>query len=481
MARSGEWRYLAQRFDGTGNLGDFIDLNLPLEGVEITEVLSGHNSMSATITPALSRLKGSDGRPVFTEWGVCLWAESPNGEVYGGILESSGFSGPEWSLTCTDISGVLIDCPFDQAVGFENVDPLDLFRYIWIWYQSRPGCNFGITTDMTSSPIRLGTEYTQIEDFDAAGGLPEDAYAVTAPSSYATNEEWVDKAVKKLKKLPNGWSATVIRDALEEWLAGPPYLQTEQERKIVKKARQILGEPPGLPAGVTTDPTPTVTDPVVYQVDSYKMNWYSTQDVSSNVDDLAANTPFDWKMIHRWSDDGDEADLQHHIRLGYPRLEDDGRVTKTIPGVGPRFVIGENIHEIPDIERDGEEFANDVIVLGNGEGSSTVHGRAYRPTPGRMRRTVVVTDQTLGDVQSCVARAEEEISRRAMLEDITELVLIDHPNAPFGSLQLGQEFTLEGQTDWFNLSVRVRCVGRTFRPDEGGQMRISIIRTDRIG
>jgi hypothetical protein len=455
------WRYFAQRFDGTGNLGDFIDLNLPLQEVEISEVLSGHNAISALVTPDLLRLKGSDGRPVFDEWGACIWAESPSGEVYGGVFEASGFSGGDWSMEATDLSGVLIDTPFDDAVGFENVDPLDIFRFIWRWYQERPGCNLGITTDMTGSPIRLGSEYVQVEDFDQEA--IEDPTPL-APSSYASNEVWVDKAVKKLKK--QGFKESLVRPTLEEWLEPGLTLFNPEELKIIKKARRILGEPPFPPTESVVDATPTVEDPKVYQVDSYKLNWYTNHDLAGDIDDLAAETPFDWHLIHRWSDEGEEADLQHHFRLGYPRL---GR-------------IGENIHEIPDVDRDGEEYANDIIVLGNGEGAATLRGRAYKPIAGRMRRTKVITDQTLMSVDACNARAAEELAKRSILDEIPELELLDHPHAPVGAIQLGDEFLLEGNTGWLDMSVWVRCLGRTFSPDDdGGRVRLSVIRTDRLG
>lgn len=477
MAGGGQWRYFAQRFDGTGNLGDFIDLNLPLQGVEITEVLSGHNSISATITPEILALKGSDGRPVFDEWGTCLWAESPNGEVYGGILEVSGFEGGSWVLDCTDISGVFIECPFDGSTWWSDVDPIDIFRWLWVWYQARPGCNFGVTTDMTNSPVRLavGGYYVQGEDFDPAFADPEDPAMATSPSSYATNADWLAKAIKKMKKLKNGWSNADITNALTNWIntvAGDPVFVTPLHEKIVKRARKDLGEPPN-PPGTPLDATPTVTTPPeVYVANTWPLNWYTNHDLSSTIDELATSTPFDWNMIHYWSDDGDEADLRHHIRIGYPKL---GR--KVAEG---RFVIGENIHEVPSVERDGEEYANEVIVLGNGEGAATVRGSAYRPTPGKMRRTVLITDQTLTTVAACNARAEEELAARSMIEDVNEVVMVDHPHAPLGSVQLGDEFLLEGNTGWFDLSVWVRCVGRTQAPDDGSQMRLSVVRTDRL-
>jgi len=119
-------------------------------------------------------------------------------------------------------------------------------------------------------------------------------------------------------------------------------------------------------------------------------------------------------------------------------------------------------------------------VLGNGEGAATLRGRAYKAVPGRMRRTRVVIDQNLKTEAACNTRAKEELAKSTMLEEIPELLLEDHPNAPHGAVQLGDEFLLEGNAGWFDVSVWVRCIARSFSPDEGSQVRLTVIRTDRL-
>lgn len=480
------WRYFAQRFDGSGNLGDFVDTDLPISDVEIEEVLSGDNSLSGTVTPQLARLIGSDGRPVFEEWGVCIWAESPSGEVYGGILESSGFEGSTWNLNCVDISGVLGDTPYDGSASWENIDPLDIFRYIWYWYQSRPGCNYQVTSDGTTSSVRLGLgSLVQNIDFDTGAANPEALEETEdvdlGPSAYPTQEAWVDKAVKKLNKLPNGWTAAEIRTALDKWLDSGKGSLNAQQKKIVYRAKKVVGKPPKRPAddpapsATPSSPTttPTTQPPLVYQQSPYTLTWYNNHDLSDEIDALAAATPFDWHLTHRWSDDGDTPDLQHHMRLGFPRI---GRRLSDL-----RFAIGENIHELPGVGRDGSDYANEIIVIGNGEGAAAITGRSFRPVPNKVRRTKTIVDTTLMTVEACNARADAEVAARVTLDEVTELVVVDHPNAPIGSVALGDEFWLEGDTGWVELGAWVRCIGRRFTPAEGDQMYLSVVRSDRVG
>lgn len=568
---AGGWRYMAQRVDGSGSWGDFLDFDIPLQDVNIDEILSGHNGLTASITPEQQRLKAEDGRPLFEEWGTAIWAEAPGGAIYGGILTHSSFSGPNWEIECSDLSSALIGLPFTDAIHFENVDPLDLFRHVWYWMQGQPGGNLGVTIDATGSPIRLGTDLVQHVDFDlepdvsepevAVPDDPETVPASVAPNPYKNNAAWRTAAVKQLKK--NGWKESKADDALGEWLNGNGKLSTlsADEKKIVQAAIKHVGMPPNPPGG-QKDATPTVNitpgtgvssnfatnaawkargikemvkanwneakvdealtaylkngapglsaeqslilkrvvqkigkppnpkeldapvvvdtstgdpDPgpgepgPVYEYDSYKLNWYTNHDLDSDLNDLAANTPFDWHLVHFWN--GDE--LRHHIRLGYPRL---GRRLDNL-----RFVFGENIDEIPTVERDGTEYASEVLVLGAGEGSSMIRGRAFRATPGRLRRVAVVTAPEITNLADANARAEAELAKRIRLDDISEIVLRDHSHAPMGSVSLGDEILLEGETGWVDVEMWVRVIGRSLSPDSGEAMTLTVLRSDRIG
>lgn len=506
------WRYLAQRIDGEGNLGEFLDTNLPLSGVNIQEVLSGHNGISGTITPEVQRLKGLDGRPILEEWATAIWAETPDGEIYGGIVETLGMDGPSLTVDCIDISGSMIDLPYTDAAYFVNVDPIDMFRHIWVWAQAKEGGNYGVSIDRTTSPIVLGGDLIQRVEFDtepdptepAAPGAPVDEGTAetgpmpASPSRYATNGAWRDAGVKVMKT--RGWNVDVVDDALRKWLnkdalkqAGNWTPMTERETTIKSKVLEAIGYPPNPPSGAgpsalpvmnirpqvnppqptgttTTAPEPDAVtgERIIWEYDAYKLNWYSNHDLSSDIDDLAAATPFDWHMTHHWFED----EIRHHIRIGYPRL---GRRRDDL-----RFVIGENIKVVPSVERRGIDYANEVLVLGTGEGSAQVIGRAHRPRGGRPRRVATVSAPWITSNAMANNYAASQLASRNSVEDVSEIVVTNHSHAPIGSVDLGDEILLEGETGWADLDVWTRVLTRSFSPESGDSMVLGVMRTDRI-
>lgn len=494
------WRYIAQRIDGEGNLGEFLDLDLPLSGVNIEEVLSGHNGLEGTITPEVERLKGPDGRPILEEWGTAIWAETPGGDIYGGIVEVIDTEGPNLSVSCIDISGSMIDLPYISGAHFVNADPLDVFRHIWLHAQSQPGGNYGVNIDGTKSPIVIGGTLIRGEDFDIEGGELGDSAEVApiqaSPSKFATNKDWRERGVKVMHK--RSWSDKVTDDALQKWLNKDELKNdpkwsgfTEREVLIRKKVIEAIGMPPNPPSGSgqgtvvvnmrpqmnppqATDGTEDATtgEEINWVYDAYQLNWYTNQDLSSDIDDLAAATPFDWHMTHRWYEGENGDEIRHQIRLGHPRL---GRRREDL-----RFVVGENIKVIPSVERRGEHYANEVLVLGAGEGSAQIFGRAWRPREGKPRRVATVVATWITDPAMANQYAASQLAARNVVEDVSEIVVMDHHHARVGSVDLGDEILLEGETGWAELEIWVRVLARSFSPEESDAMVLTVMRTDRI-
>lgn len=150
MARRG-WRYFATRMNGDGT-ETVLDMELPIEDVQIEDVLSGDQSLTAKIDPVYTRLLGPDGLPILREWGTAVYAENDGDIRYGGIVTHSGFEGPQWQLETVGFTGYPRDLPYTGS-GYKGVkvDPLDVVRVIWGHVQSQPGGNIGLQLAPTTT------------------------------------------------------------------------------------------------------------------------------------------------------------------------------------------------------------------------------------------------------------------------------------------------------------------------------------------
>lgn len=211
----------------------------------------------------------------------------------------------------------------------------------------------------------------------------------------------------------------------------------------------------------------TQSGPVSFEAGPYKLAWYQDHDLGSNLDNLASDTPFDWHEEHSWSGNT----LQHHLRIGYPNL---GSKRNDL-----RFVIGENVHVIPSVDRDGDEYADEVWALGAGEGSAMLRGVA-RANIKKLRRVAVIADPSLRSQSAVNKAAARELSFRYSLETVSSIVVRDHPHADIGSLSVGDEIRLQGQTGWLDLDTWYRVVTRRINPFSPDRMELDLIRADRI-
>lgn len=187
---------------------------------------------------------------------------------------------------------------------------------------------------------------------------------------------------------------------------------------------------------------------VSFEAGPYTLQWWKTYDMGREFDDLAASTPFDYRVTHEWS--GEK--IVHRLRLGYPNL---GRRQHDL-----RFMVGENVFTTPEIDYSGSQFASEVVVLGAGEGRKMIRGTAPRVT-NRLHRAVVVQDKTLTTKKAANALAARELAERLGEADVSQIVVPDHEHAPIGSYDVGDEILLQSRQGWtaeLNLWVRILAI-----------------------
>lgn len=254
---------------------------------------------------------------------------------------------------------------------------------------------------------------------------------------------------------------------------------------IARHIWQHVQAQPGGNLGVTLDATKspkkigtvlqqvefdTQAGPVSFEAGPYKLAWWQTHNLQSNFDGLAEETPFSYQERMSLRDDGSVA---MHLQMGYPTL---GRRQSDL-----RFHIGENVNTIPSIEYAGDQFANEVILLGAGEGRTMIRGEKRRQD-GLLRRVAIVQDKQVRSKSSAVAQADRELALRRGEYDITDLQVLDHSHAPLGSWGVGDEIQLQGDLGWVDneAGVWVRVVSLTITPDSPEVVGASVIRTDKV-
>lgn len=243
---------------------------------------------------------------------------------------------------------------------------------------------------------------------------------------------------------------------------------------------------PGGNLGITVDPLKTglkigvalqqgqfdtVNGPLSYESGPYRLSWYDTPDLGTNITSLASDTPFQFRELNSWNAAGDGVDTR--IELAYPRF--------TAKRTDLRFVVGDNVILPPSVEYSGDDWASEILLLGSGEGRTMVQGSASLPRGNRLRRVVVEEDKTIKDFGQANTRANTLLKARIEMGDLTSITVLDHQMAPLGSVNAGDEIFLSLDYDWQEGEgywVRVNSV--QYSPDEGNNYVLAVTRSDKV-
>lgn len=234
---------------------------------------------------------------------------------------------------------------------------------------------------------------------------------------------------------------------------------------------EVIGAPIGILLGrkATYKEAEAAIDPDKTQVldqpaEPYTLAWYDAPDCGSELSSLVTESGLNYREEHLW--DGDV--IRHRIVLGTPRL---GRRRDDLA-----FVMGDNITNVVEVQRDGADFANEVVGLGAGEGASVVQARIPQ-RDGRLRRPVVYTDKSVTTKTRMTALARAELAFRQNHLEIASVEVAEHPNAPIGSWSLGDDVLIQADLPWLGeIAVWHRVTEWSLLADD--RARLSLVRTD---
>lgn len=323
-----------------------------------------------------------------------------------------------------------------------------------------------------------------------SGDIPLSMQSATGPDGYPLYEEWgtaiwaeVDNEIRGGGILvatdidPDNDAFTVDCMGISGYPGGLPWTGTDRDYVRADPAqvyRDVWSHVQGQPGGnlgieISNTTTPTrIGEPRTEDNDDdgpFELRWYETKDLGGVLDEMANAGPFDYIEHTRWSGDA----LAHRIDLHYPFR---GRRLTT-----PSLVIGANVR-IPDMSR-GHDYANEVALYGAGEGRELIHARQTTPSH-RLRRVAVVERPEITRVAAARSEARAELQLRQGFETVQSLSLIDHPNAPIGSFDIGDELFLRGHVNELEVAMWVRVLELSFQPDNPHAMELTVARSEVI-
>ena len=432
------WSFIAQRAD----TGEFLNWDLPLTLKSLEWQLSAPGSLAATLEPDDGGLRGSDGRLIMEEWGTLIYAES-GGEIrWGGILIQSNFNGEAWEIEAAGFGTYLHARYFQGELSRTNYDVAEAIRAIWYDVQRFPDGDLGVKV---TGPAKIGVT------------MGTDATPDTVPERLIASHQ----IVRYLQRSDN---PPIFEDLT--WRGCPPEVSSAND-ELMDAGAPTGGTREDLLAWLLKYNTDHKDDvDKGEEAKPYELNWYEAINCGEEVDDLAKTAPFDWTERHYWSPDHEE--IVHEFEMAYPRL---GRRRDDLS-----FVQGDNVSQVVTIESNGDDFANVVIGLGAGEGRSMVR-RETGVRDGRLRREHILADKAVTDPTRLDALIAEELNARRAALRVESVTVEDHPNAPIGSWEIGDDVLVSADLPWVGeVEVWCRIVGWTLTSDTTATL--SLIRSD---
>jgi hypothetical protein len=450
------WRFIAQR----ALTGELLDLELPLSLSSLKWDLSGPGSLVGTIAPDTGTLRAADGRLLLEEWGTFLYAEA-DGEIrWGGIVVSSGFDGGSWKVEAAGFTTYPQGIPFTDSYARTDADPAAVVRDLWAHVQAHPDGNLGVVVKGATT-ARIGSASTAAlaeatSDWEAAKADYDSENAELSrarAAETAARRLYTQRTTEKTNAAKDLSAAKRTKDTAQIAAAQRTADAAESAQAAAKRAVDVAANAADAQAAVVKARKATLDAAATTRTEArkaekadggaYRLDWWDSPDVGKEIDELAKETPFDYVEEHAWRGDT----ITHTVRIGYPRI---GRHRPDLA-----FVQGENVTNVVTPEISGDDFANEVVGIGAGEGRSALR-RTTAVRDGRLRRVAVYSGKDVTSAGRMDALVRDELQRHGLTLSIDSVDVTDHPNARIGSWSVGDDVDIAAELPWLG-SIELRC------------------------
>jgi hypothetical protein len=330
-----------------------------------------------------------------------------------------------------------------------NIDATDVVRYLWRWLQGQPFADIGLEmgggqAGNVGTSIPPPTAKTRLK-----GNALKNQIAVEVHST---------SGFKVGMEIAIGDEQTKVRNLGNI----PPHVKYHG-----------VGPRPG-----TKGTFITLSKPLDhYHVDGFpvqtvmhaipiELDWWNSTDIGQEISQLQGEQVFDLFEKHTWNDS--RTDVIHKLNFGVPRIG--------VRHSDLRFAEGENIIQTAEASADGSAFANHVLALGAGQGQKMLRQSAGTGN-GQLRRVAIYSNSTIRRTDRLATTAQKILRSRINIDAVTSVVLINHPNARFGSFGVGDDIPVIMNTGWRKGTVWSRIVSMTQDPTTD-QMTLQLARSD---
>lgn len=403
----------------------------------ITWTLNGPGTFTCTMDPPRFDAMDGTGNPLIFLWRTACYLEE-NGDIkFGGICTGQQGQGPQWSPTFTEFSGYANGMPYEgDTYSQTQLDALDAVRFIWTWLQAQPGGNIGLQLDTTKSGVLLGDQ-------------PGQAASTTVTTAPKPGDKTV--TVSDASGFLKGMSVQLGEGE------DPPYTISAISGNTITLSPAVR------------DFTHHANAPFVQlnPLVPFELDWWNSTDLGQEIQSIQQEAVFDFFEQHTWNGP-DRTDVVHQLHFGVPRI---GQRRLNL-----RFAEGENITVSSQVTQDGTAFANNVVGLGSGQGSTQIRAQASQ-VGAQLRRTFVYTDQTVTTVARMQAKAQKVLASMLAVDTPNQVTVMNHTNAPFGTFAVGDDILITLVSGWRDTQIWCRIVQMTQDPTTN-LMNLTLMRSD---
>jgi len=460
--------------------GEWVDRDLPLQEAKVIEALSAPASISGRLPLGYRMINTPSGKRALVEWGAAIIAEQDGRNPVFGIVDGLSSDGDWLKVESGGFSSYPAGMPWmSESYSSTHVDALDVVRLIWSKLQGKAGGDLGVVVDSTQSGYILGKpeggELTAAKSVlatkkitmnKAKDQVEADAYAVKyfADSVFTAAGLQPGGSIIRQMSAPSGDK----RSKRNIWLKGDSTGLSEgytwDGKKWVELSAARFNEvsefygswveqKPRLAAAKSdlsmakesyNDAKSRVSELSDQEADPFTLTWWEDHDLGQIISDLATQAPFDYREQTEW--DGDDR-LSLKLRIGSPEI---GTHRENL-----RLEIGVNVTAPPPLAE--SEYVSEVLVIGAGEGRSTVKATATG-NPGRLRRVAVIERKDFTKEPQATVQARKELEARNAEWTFDSLSLVDHDMCPYGSFEAGDWIYMSGDAGWMYIDQWVRVL-----------------------